>query len=91
MLNGVFLSVERFVNAAEAVAKGDETLDVSRSVQAAKNMIVDHDHRFTYVKHKWDEWQRNKVGVFLFSESTLSRNPPHLGRTEEEGDDYRGD
>ncbi|RCN33821.1 hypothetical protein ANCCAN_20344 [Ancylostoma caninum] len=52
--------VERFVNAAEAVAKGDETLDVSRSVQEAKNLIIDHDHRFTYVKYKWDEWQRNK-------------------------------
>ncbi|KAL6742625.1 hypothetical protein Aduo_015757 [Ancylostoma duodenale] len=53
--------VERFINAAEAVAKGDETLDVSRSVQEAKNLIIDHDHRFTYVKYKWDEWQRNKA------------------------------
>uniref|UniRef100_A0A0K0DFC0 Ig-like domain-containing protein n=1 Tax=Angiostrongylus cantonensis TaxID=6313 RepID=A0A0K0DFC0_ANGCA len=53
--------VERFVKAAEAVAKTDEKLNVVRSIQAAKNLIVDHDHQFTYVKHKWSEWQRNKA------------------------------
>ncbi|KAK6755359.1 hypothetical protein RB195_013995 [Necator americanus] len=53
--------VERFVNAAEAVAKGDETLNVTRSVQAAKNMIIDHDHRYTYLRAIWNEWQIHKA------------------------------
>ncbi|KAJ1365152.1 hypothetical protein KIN20_025381 [Parelaphostrongylus tenuis] len=53
--------VERFVKAAEAVANADDKLNVVRSIQAAKNLIIDHDHQFTYVKHKWSEWQRNKA------------------------------
>ncbi|VDO28113.1 unnamed protein product [Haemonchus placei] len=53
--------VERFVASAEAVARDDDTLDVTRSTQAARNVLVDHDHRYVYLKHKWAEWLANKV------------------------------
>ncbi|KAK6048084.1 immunoglobulin I-set domain protein [Cooperia oncophora] len=53
--------VERFVASAEAVARNDDTLDVTRSTQAARNILVDHDHRYVYLKHKWAEWQANKA------------------------------
>ncbi|VDM62825.1 unnamed protein product [Angiostrongylus costaricensis] len=59
--NGLTTFLLQFVKAAEAVAKTDEKLSVVRSIQAAKNLVVDHDHQFTYVKHKWSEWQRNKA------------------------------
>lgn len=52
--------IERFVVSAEEVAKNDDTLDVTRSVQAARNIIVDHDHRLTYAKLKWSEWLSRK-------------------------------
>ncbi|XGW04508.1 hypothetical protein V3C99_015582 [Haemonchus contortus] len=52
--------VERFVASAEAVARDDDTLDVTRSTQAARNVLVDHDHRYVYLKHKWAEWLANK-------------------------------
>ncbi|VDM82360.1 unnamed protein product [Strongylus vulgaris] len=65
--------VERFVNGAESVARNDETLDVHRSVKSAKNMIIDHDHRYIYLKSKWDEWQRNKARLLMkYRKSNLS-------------------
>ncbi|KJH43009.1 hypothetical protein DICVIV_10998 [Dictyocaulus viviparus] len=53
--------VERFVMAAEAVTNIDKKLNVERAVQAARNFIVDHDHRLTYAKHMWAEWRRKKA------------------------------
>ncbi|KAK6020538.1 hypothetical protein OSTOST_13806 [Ostertagia ostertagi] len=55
--------VEKFVASAESVARNDDTLDVTRSTQSARNILVDHDHRYVYLKHKWSEWQANKVCV----------------------------
>ncbi|PIO61756.1 immunoglobulin I-set domain protein, partial [Teladorsagia circumcincta] len=53
--------VEKFVAQAESVARNDDTLDVTRSTQSARNILVDHDHRYVYLKHKWSEWQANKA------------------------------
>ncbi|WKY09281.1 hypothetical protein Q1695_001999 [Nippostrongylus brasiliensis] len=55
--------VEKFVVTAEQVARNDDTLDVTRSVQAARNVIVDHEHRYTYAKVKWSDWLSNKESI----------------------------
>ncbi|VDL65395.1 unnamed protein product [Nippostrongylus brasiliensis] len=55
--------VEKFVATAEQVARNDDTLDVTRSVQAARNVIVDHEHRYTYAKVKWSDWLSNKESI----------------------------
>uniref|UniRef100_A0A1I7XJM6 Muscle-specific protein n=1 Tax=Heterorhabditis bacteriophora TaxID=37862 RepID=A0A1I7XJM6_HETBA len=51
---------EKFIANAEQIGRSDQLLNVQRAVQSVKNIITDHDHRFTYVTQKWLEWQQSK-------------------------------
>ncbi|CAI4225106.1 unnamed protein product [Auanema sp. JU1783] len=51
---------EKFVVAAEQTGRNDEQLTVQRASESVRNIITDHEHRFTYVTSKWLEWQQAK-------------------------------
>lgn len=52
---------EKFISNATQIGKSDEWLNIQRAQEAVRNMITDHENRFKYVQHKWNEWQRDKV------------------------------
>ncbi|CAI2353812.1 unnamed protein product [Caenorhabditis sp. 36 PRJEB53466] len=51
---------EKFISNATQIGKSDEWLNIQRATEAVRNMITDHENRFKYVQHKWNEWQRDK-------------------------------
>uniref|UniRef100_A0A8R1EP80 Spectrin repeats metazoan domain-containing protein n=1 Tax=Caenorhabditis japonica TaxID=281687 RepID=A0A8R1EP80_CAEJA len=52
---------DKFISNAQQIGKSDEWLNIQRAQEAVRNMITDHENRFKYVQHKWNEWQRDKV------------------------------
>ncbi|PAV58522.1 hypothetical protein WR25_25180 isoform C [Diploscapter pachys] len=57
---------EKFISHAEQIGKSDEWLNVVRAQTAVSNLIIDHGNRFTYINHKWNEWQKNKTERSVF-------------------------
>ncbi|CAD6186560.1 unnamed protein product [Caenorhabditis auriculariae] len=74
---------EKFISNATQIGKGDEWLNVERAQEAIRNLITDHENRFKYVSHKWNEWQRNKN-----SETTVERTIEEIQMWQEDVLEY---